>query len=394
MKKPQKGQIALVSVSHLINDTHMGFLAVLLPYFVARWGISLAEAGGLVTAFLAASYFGQPVFGWLSDRLGGRGFLAGGPLVGACFIGTIGVLPSFGWTFPWVIMAGLGSAAFHPAAADLAMRVGGGRSALSTSIFLMTGFLGVAIGPLEILAVVTRFGLESSYLTILPGAVISILLFRKVSLRKEPYTIGGALPVLSHVAEVWRPLSGLWTIVVLRNLTNGAFYSFLPLLLMERGLSVLAGGTALSVFLTFCALGGVLGGYLSDRFDRRAIIALTLMLAALLLGVFLLTGGPLSMAFLMSGGFFLMMSGPINLVIAQEMFPAQAGLLASLMMGFAYGVGSLAIVGVGAAADWLGMPATMAGVVAVPLIAAWLGLRLPKRGSSAQSASRPGSLLP
>ncbi|MDP6620079.1 MAG: hypothetical protein QGG90_11665, partial [Nitrospinota bacterium] len=76
-------------------------------------------------------------------------------------------------------------------------------------------------------------------------------------------------------------------------------------------------------------------------------------------------------------GFFLMMSGPINLVMSQEMFPGHVSLMASLMMGFAYGVGSVEVV-VGAIADRLGIPATLAGAAAAPLIAAWLRRRLPR----------------
>ncbi len=152
-------------------------------------------------------------------------------------------------------------------------------------------------------------------------------------------------------------------------------------MLQERGLSAWAGGAALSVFLAMGAVGGVLGGYLSDRFDRRSIIALTMVAATILLGLFLGTSGPSQMVFLMFGGFFLMMSGPINLVMSQEMFPGHVSLMASLMMGFAYGVGSVGIVVVGAIADRLGIPATLAGAAAVPLIAAWLGRRLPRDGA-------------
>ena len=99
------------------------------------------------------------------------------------------------------------------------------------------------------------------------------------------------------------------------------------------------------------------------------------------------------MLFLIVGGFFLMMSGPINLVMAQQMFPAHAGLLASLMMGLAYGVGSLAIVGVGAAADRVGMPVSMAGVAVLPLLTAWLGFRLPKQGALPQGSFSPAEKL-
>ena len=96
----------------------------------------------------------------------------------ACFIGTLGVLPSYGWAVPWVIIAGVGAAAFHPPAAGVAHRAGGNRRALGMSIFLMAGFLGVALGPIEILAVVTRFGLKFSGLTVIPGVVASFLLFK------------------------------------------------------------------------------------------------------------------------------------------------------------------------------------------------------------------------
>ena len=376
--KPKKGQIALVSAGHLINDTYMGFIAVLLPFFVTRWEISLTEAGVLVTAFLSASYFGQPVFGWFSDRLGGRLLLAGGPLVSACFIGTLGVLPSYGWAVPWVIIAGVGAAAFHPPAAGVAHRAGGNRRALGMSIFLMAGFLGVALGPIEILAVVTRFGLKFSGLTVIPGVVASFLLFKYADLGAAPKTMENCPSQFSDLARARGTLSGLWAIVVLRNFTYAAFSSFLPLMLQQRGLSAWAGGTVLSAFLATGAVGGVLGGYLSDRFDRRAIIALTMVAATVLLGLFLGARGPSGMVFLIFGGFFLMMSGPINVVISQEMFPEHAGLMASLMMGFAYGVGSVGIVVVGAVADRLGIPATLSGAVAVPLIAAWLGSRLPR----------------
>jgi FSR family fosmidomycin resistance protein-like MFS transporter len=182
-------------------------------------------------------------------------------------------------------------------------------------------------------------------------------------------------------------LSGLWAIVVLRNLVYGAFNAFLPLLLQERGMSAWAGGIALSVFLAVGAAGGMVGGYFGDRFSRKAIFVITMVLASVWMGFFMGTGGPLSMAFLVLGGFFLMMSGPLNLVMAQEMLPTHASLVASLMMGFAYGVGALAIVVVGAVSDRLGMPATLSGVVVIPLIAAAIGASLPRRGSPTQSGA-------
>ncbi len=281
------GEALLISGCHLIADTYLTFVAALLPYFVTRWGLSLTEAGALVTALFSASYFAQPAFGWVSDRVGGRWLLVGGPLVVACFIGTLGLLPSFAWALPWVILGGLGSAAFHPTGADMVMRAGGRSRSLCMSIFLTSGLMGFAVGPLEVLTVVARFGLKYSVLTILPGLAACLLLFKYRSLQRDPAAEGRKPPPASQLLEAWRPLAVHWTLTVIRSMGYGAFSSFLLLLLQERGLSIWAGGTALSVFLVVAAVGSVVGGFLGDRFDRRTVTVLTMGLAALLLGAFL-----------------------------------------------------------------------------------------------------------
>ena len=375
----KKGQATVLAAGHLINDTYGGFIAPLLPYFVVRWGLSLAEAGILVTAFFTVANFSQLFFGWLTDRRGGRWFLSGGVFVAAIFLGSLGAAPSFWWAIPWVVIGAVGAAAFHPPAAGLARRAGGRKGSLVTSIFLQSGFLGMALGPLEILAVVERFGLEFSYLSAAPGVLIACLLFKCAGRPKdEPNARRESPPTLSAFVRTWPSLSTLWTVVVLRSVTNNAFAGFLPLLMVDRGVSKLTGGTALTVYLVAGAVGGLVGGYLGDRGNRRRLICMSLFLGVVFLWGFLLAQGPLSLALLVVGGGFFMLSGPINLVMAQELNPERTGLVSSLMMGGAYGTGSLVLVAVGAVADQVGMHATLAGVTAIGLIASFLSLRLPK----------------
>ncbi len=377
-RRLQVGQMVLVSTAHITADTYLGFVAVLLPFLVPRWGLSLTKAGMLATALLAATYFAQPLFGLISDRRGARGFLVAGPSIIACFVGSMVLLPTFEWAILWVVLGGLGSAAFHPPAAGLAHRMGGNRRSLAMSIFLMSGFLGVALGPLEILTVVTRLGLNFAYLTILPGLVISVFLWKYALVGKQAVLIKSKRPPVSELLVALTPLSGLWAMVVLRNFTHQAIATFLPLMLKSSGLSVWAWGTALSLFLTAGAVGGIVGGYLADHLNRKAIIVVTNLLSAACLGVFVTTDGVISIVSLVFGGFFLSMSSPINLVVAQEMFPAHANFLASMLMGFAYGMGSLAVVGVGWVADRVGIPISLTGVIIAPLICVWLGFLLPR----------------
>ena len=390
----KKGQAAVVAAGHLINDTYGGFIAPLLPYFVVRWGLSLAEAGVLVTAFFTVANFAQPVFGWLTDRRGGRWFLSGGVFVAAIFLGSLGAAPSFRLAVPWVVIGAVGAAAFHPPAARLARRAGGRRGSLVTSIFLQSGFLGMALGPLEILAVVERFGLKSSYLSAVPGVLIACLLFKCASHPKdEPNARRENPPTLSAFVRTWPSLSTLWTVVVLRSVTNNAFAGFLPLLMVDRGVSRFMGGTALTVYLVAGAFGGLVGGCLCDRRNRRRLICMSLFLGVVFLWGFLLAQGMLSLALLLVGGGLLMLSGPINLVMAQELHPEQTGLVSSLMMGGAYGTGSLVLVVVGIVADQVGMHATLAGVTAIGLIASYLSLRLPKESGPPRSVISAGENL-
>ncbi len=387
--RTQKARAALLMVSHLVTDTYGGFIAVLLPYFISRWDLSLTEAGGLATAFFAVTNFGQPFFGWLTDRKGRRWLLAGGPLVSALFIGSMGALPTFELMFPWVIMGGVGAAAFHPPAASLARRAGGKRGSLVVSIFLMCGFLGMALGPLELLAVIATFGLHNSYISVIPGVVISILLFKFGSIREErTVRENQSQSWIKSMVGILPSISMLWLIVVLRTVTTNSFLGFIPILMKTRDLSDWMGGMALSGYMIGGGIGGILGGYLGDRFDRRRLLWSTMVIGSIFLSLFLVTRGWLSMVFMVMGGITIMVSGPLNLVMAQEMHPKQSGLVSSLMIGGAFGTGSLVMVVVGAIGDEIGIQLTLSMVVVSSVIAAWFSYRLPL-----QKKSRSDSLL-
>ena len=70
--------IAALSAGHLATDFANGVLPALLPFLLARFGLSYTEAGALVFASAAASSLVQPVFGHWSDRRGAVWLLPGG----------------------------------------------------------------------------------------------------------------------------------------------------------------------------------------------------------------------------------------------------------------------------------------------------------------------------
>jgi FSR family fosmidomycin resistance protein-like MFS transporter len=95
--------------------------------------------------------------------------------------------------------------------------------------------------------------------------------------------------------------------------------------------------------------------------------------------LFLMTDGWLSLAGLFLGGMVLLMTIPVNVVMAQELAPTQRGIVTSLMMGFAWGIAGIAFIPlVGWIADRTGIEAVLYGVSLLPLIGFALSFALPK----------------
>jgi FSR family fosmidomycin resistance protein-like MFS transporter len=67
-------------------------------------------------------------------------------------------------------------------------------------------------------------------------------------------------------------------------------------------------------------------------------------------------------------GFFVLATLPIGVVMAQKLAPKGRSMVASLMMGFAYGLGGLVSPVVGKLADMYSIHQVLLGVALVPLL--------------------------
>jgi FSR family fosmidomycin resistance protein-like MFS transporter len=95
--------------------------------------------------------------------------------------------------------------------------------------------------------------------------------------------------------------------------------------------------------------------------------------------LFFFARGPLSLAGLAAGGFILMFTIPVNVVMAQELVPSQAGTVSALMMGFAWGMAGLVFIPLtGWASDLFSLHQVMMSLLVFPVIGFFLALRLPK----------------
>jgi FSR family fosmidomycin resistance protein-like MFS transporter len=85
------------------------------------------------------------------------------------------------------------------------------------------------------------------------------------------------------------------------------------------------------------------------------------------------------MAGLLMSGLVLLFTIPVNVHMAQELAPSQAGTVSALMMGFAWGLAGLMFVpAIGFASDRLTMHTAMSGLMVLPLIGFALTFKLPR----------------
>jgi FSR family fosmidomycin resistance protein-like MFS transporter len=226
--------------------------------------------------------------------------------------------------------------------------------------------LAFSLGPVFIAWFVVTFGLSAMPLTMLIGFCALIYLFYTVPVpESEGFKylgfIGSIKETLGHV---WKPLVLIWIIMVVRASIGQSFLTFIPVLLSERGYSLISIGLITSIFIIAGTVSGLAAGFLSDRIEFKKIFyaAHVMMLPALLFflrasGNWVYVGAALS-------GFFVLATLPIGVVMAQKLAPKGRSMVASLMMGFAYGLGGALT---GKLSDIYSIPTVLFYVSFVPL---------------------------
>jgi FSR family fosmidomycin resistance protein-like MFS transporter len=363
--------------THFVVDAYGNMFAPLLPILIPQLGLSLRTVGVLAMCYQLASSVSQLGFGALADRWRPRVLLMGGPLLSVVVLSALGSAASVPMLAALLLVGGLGGAAFHPPAAALVHAVSGTRKGLAMSTHISGGSLGFSVAPLVFAPAVVMLGPSWAWLVAIPGFLClsyTLQLMRRVEIPRH------------HERQSWRqlrpyakPLTLLYLIVVLRTLAANSLSVFLPVLLTQQGLSVSEASAAVSLYLFVSTIGGFLGGPLADAYGPRRVIMWTLVASVPFLLVGQLASGWMLTLLVSVGGFLLQSTLPINVTFGQQIAPVSAATVSSLMMGFAWGVGSLLAPVVGLLGDTWGLNVALSLTSLVPLAAAAFALPLPDR---------------
>ena len=379
---PPKGapsQVGILALGHAVTDAYAAFPPPLWPILVAKLGLSLSLVGVSTAVLHISTSFFQLVYGYLADRTQRRLFVVAGPAISGIFMGLIGQAQSYAVLLALLVLAGWGVAAFHPQATSTVGMGGFKRKGLALSIFMAGGSLGYASGPVIASFFVAWYGLQNLYLLILPGVLISCVLFRFVP---SPPPRRPAAALFGDFQQWFRPLVVIYTISALRASAVTGLVTFLPLLLQARGHSLVEGGGVLSLFLISGGVGGFVGGALSDRVDRRRLILFSLLVSPPLLLMMINTGNiDIRFLLLMSlSSCILFLAHAVTVILGQELLPNRVNTVSALMMGASWGTGSLLAGTFGFFADAYGLPATLSGIASIPALGGILCLIFFKTG--------------
>lgn len=371
---------ALVSAGHGVHDAYTAILPALLPLLQARFALTETLLALLVAAFSFSSSFPAPLLGALADRLGPRLMTALGIALTAVLLSLVGIASSFAMLLVLVVVAGLGSAALHPAGSLLARGPATLKADVAVALFSAGGMIGYAVGPVVVLFVVARFGLEATPWLLVPGIVVAGLVYALLPRGRTPMRQRGG--VLRLDPELVSGPVGLLTLAgTLSYLPFLAFVSAVPLWLVQiQGLPADDPwiGLTLTVFSLAAAAGGVTAGLMSVWFRRDRLVAALMVLAVgPLFAVFYTQPGSAAyIAAVAMAGALSYASAPLLVVSAQDLAPRAAAAASGMLIGLAAGFAALLYVAVGWLQEVIGLGPALAGSYLALLPAAALAHRV------------------
>ena len=383
-KTSTRKQFYFLTLSHTVLDSYATLLSHLQPLLLTKLATAATRnslAGNFVAIYSVFSSFGQIVFGWLSDRVQTVHFLTIGVGFSAIGLSLLWLAPSANVVYLLLAIGGIGIAAFHPQATTYAGALASEGRGMGISIFLTGGNIGRALGPVALLFIPYRFGMEYLVWEMIPGILVALLVPKVLRFEKEldltASTRGAPNEERRPQEPLWTvasprmlPLVVLFIIAAIRTVTLTGIETFLSVHLADQGSSDQGRSLVLALFIFAGSMGILSSGWLMSRINTYVLLLISLLGAPPLLYWSLHTDGVSFLALLFLGNVILTSSITVNIVLAQIMLRGHESIASGLMMGAAWGVGGLLNKIVGILGDQYGLPIVLDGLVMLPLILA------------------------
>jgi MFS family permease len=265
-----------ISTAHWVSHFHLLVLPMLFPFLKEQLGVGYIELGFALTVFAVVSGLTQAPMGYLGDRIGARKILLIGLTLGGFTLIMLGIHLSYSWLIASAVLLGLANSVYHPADyAILSAHMNEARMGRAFSIHTFAGFLGGAVAPAIVAALVATTGGHGALIA--AGAVgpFVALLLLVVGIPDASAADRATYGVQTPQPNIVTPAIIVLTVFfMLLSLSNAGIGNFGVVALMSGyGSSFSTANIALTAFLGFSAVGVLAGGFLADHTRRHGQVA-------------------------------------------------------------------------------------------------------------------------
>jgi predicted MFS family arabinose efflux permease len=277
------GILAILFVVRLTIAFQFQSVAAVAPLLQQTFGVGLADIGILIGLYFTPGIVLALPGGAIGRALGDKPTTIVALLLmtaGSLVMATTDV---WGWQMAGRLASGAGGVLLTVQLTKMGTDWFAGKEiATAMAIFVNSWPAGVAISLLVLPPIGTAYGAGAVFLVAGALTAIGIVLitFYQPPPGAPPGAVGaGRLDPLALLAVI--VAGAIWG---LYNVGFAMIFSFGPSLLAERGWSIAAAGSAISLVMWLSVISVPAGGYLADRFKRPFVLAIaaSLMVAGLL----------------------------------------------------------------------------------------------------------------
>jgi sugar phosphate permease len=286
----QRTALAMLVLAGVVNYIDRATLAVANPLIRNEMGLSVADMGYLLSAFLWSYAFSQLPTGAMVDKLGPRVLLTIGLSLWSLAQLLAGFVQSFGQFFAARILLGIGEAPQFPTGARVVRDWFNPRDrGLATGVFNCASTLGTAIAVPLLTFLMLAFGWRWMFgIMGIAGLLVAALWFvvyrnpqhLPLTADEDTYRTQGDPPgqrtkvtfaewkQLFRFRTTWGMIGGYFGCIYLTWIYTAWLPGYLE---MQRHMSVKGTGIYAAIPFAWGVVGGVLGGYLADILVRRGV---------------------------------------------------------------------------------------------------------------------------
>jgi MFS transporter, FSR family, fosmidomycin resistance protein len=363
--------LLVLSFGHLATDICQSALPAILPFLQTKLLLSYTMLGTILFASNITSSVIQPLFGYMSDQKEKAIFLPLGCVCAGLGLSLLAIPDRYELVLLLVIVSGLGIASYHPEGFKTARFFTGDKMARGLAVFTVGGNIGLALGPMAALFIVTYFGLDYLPLIMVFSVIFLFLLLwtRHSLVQARPAPVSKGSVQTSNPKGAYLPVGLTIATVIMRSWTHFGLMAYIPLYYINYlKWDPLYAGTLVSVFLVGGAVGTLAGAPLADRWGHKRYLVLSLALTSIMFPLIFVTHGIMLFASLGAIGMVLISSFTVTMVMAQEMLPRNLGVASGLMAGFAIGTGGIGVTILGVIADHFGLPVAFKSIMLLPVM--------------------------